>query len=134
MSEEHRVGYQKPPEHSRFKKGQSGNLKGRPRGTKNLKTDLREELRETIMVREGERTLRISKQRAIVKSLIAKTLKGDARAAAVLLSLISNSDGFDNSADVDQPLGTDEIELLKGIEQRLLSSTNLTDKGEKSGE
>ena len=68
------VGYGRPPRHSRFKKGQSGNPKGRVNGTKNLKTDLNEELQETILVREGTRAIRISKQRAIVKTLIANTL------------------------------------------------------------
>ncbi len=40
------VGYRKPPKHTRFKPGQSGNPRGRPKGTKNLKTDLIEELGE----------------------------------------------------------------------------------------
>lgn len=133
-NEEYRVGYKKPPKHSQFKKGGSGNAKGRPKRTRNLKTDLAEELAEQIVVREGERTLRVSKQRAIVKSLTAKTLRGDARAAAIILSLISNLLGLDNSSDADQPLSTDELELLKGIEQRLLSSRNLTAKREPQGE
>lgn len=131
MSEEYEVGYRKPPEHSRFSKGHSGNPKGRPRGTKNLKTDLREELRETITVREGGRTVRISKQRAILKSMFAKTVKGDTRAASVLLHLISDF-ALDNAgADADQPLDADELELLKGIEQRLLSRTKTTDEPER---
>lgn len=40
------IGYKKPPRHTRFRKGQSGNPKGRPKGTQNLKTDLAEELSE----------------------------------------------------------------------------------------
>jgi predicted phage terminase large subunit-like protein len=82
------VGYGRPPRHSRFNKGQSGNPKGRPKGTKNLKTDLTEELQETILVREGTHAIKISKQRAIVKTLIAKTLKGDARAATTLTNMM----------------------------------------------
>ena len=41
--------------HTRFRKGKSGNPQGRPKRTKNLKTDLIEELREQILVREGSR-------------------------------------------------------------------------------
>jgi hypothetical protein len=42
--EEEKVGYRKPPAKTRFKPGQSGNLNGRPKGSVNLKTDLRSEL------------------------------------------------------------------------------------------
>jgi hypothetical protein len=83
------VGYCRPPLHTRFKPGQSGNPKGRPRGTVNLKTDLGEELSERIRVREGERDFKVSKQRAMLKALVAKALKGDARAANVILNLVS---------------------------------------------
>ena len=40
-----------------------------------------------IVAREGERTVRISKQRAVIKSLVAKTMKGDARAASILMNM-----------------------------------------------
>ena len=73
------VGFKKPPVHSRFRKGCSGNSKGRPKGTKNLRTDLNEVLQERITITEGDRKVRMSKQRAIVMTLVAKTLKGDSR-------------------------------------------------------
>jgi hypothetical protein len=53
---EYEVGYGKPPKSTRFQPGQSGNPRGRPKGTKNLKTDLIEELHETIEIREGNRS------------------------------------------------------------------------------
>lgn len=90
MSEtDDKVGYGRPPKHSRFQPGQSGNSRGRPRGTKNLATDLREELAERIPIREGERSLQVSKQRALLKAMMAKALKGDARSAAILLGLMA---------------------------------------------
>lgn len=86
--EEEKVGYRKPPTKTRFKAGQSGNPNGRPKGSVNLKTDLRSELSEKIRIREGERSLKVSKQRAMLKALVAKALKGDARAANVVLTLV----------------------------------------------
>jgi Family of unknown function (DUF5681)/Helix-turn-helix domain len=63
-----------------FKPGHSGNPEGRPKGTKNLKTDLMEELSERISISEGGKPKKLSKQRALLKSLAAKAIKGDARA------------------------------------------------------
>jgi hypothetical protein len=62
------VGYGKPPKHTQFKPGKSGNPQGRPKGTKNLKTDLAEELCEKILVHEGGQARKLSKQRALVKA------------------------------------------------------------------
>jgi hypothetical protein len=83
------VGYGRPPSHSRFKPGRSGNPAGRRKGQVNLKTDLAEELGEKIRVREGARERSISKQRAMIKALVAKALKGDPRAAALLFAMIA---------------------------------------------
>ena len=82
------VGYKKPPKHSQFQKGQSGNPKGRPKGTKNLKTDLLEEMGEQVLVREGERSIKVSKQRAMIKRLAEKALRGDTRAISVIVNLL----------------------------------------------
>ena len=76
MSEDYEIGFRKPPERTQFKKGESGNPKGRPTGSKNLKADLTEELAEMIVVTEGGRRRPISKQRAMIKSLFAKGAKG----------------------------------------------------------
>src|SRR5262249_3309092 len=88
MSGDYEVGYKKPPKATQFKKRQSRNRRGRPKGTKNLKTDLLEEMQEQIRVREGSREGKISKQRAMVKSLTAQAIKGNARATNVALGLL----------------------------------------------
>ena len=121
MADDYKSGYQKPPLNSQFKKGQSGNPNGRPKGRRNLKTELTEELQEKIRVREGERSVRISKQRAIIKTLVAKTLKGDIPAANALLNLILRVlDLGGDSSDVDQPLNAEEREIMAVLEDRLI--------------
>ena len=88
MSKDYNVGYKKPPKHTQFQPGQSGNPNGRPKGTKNLRTDLEEELQTEITITEGGQPLTISKQRALVMSLLAKAIKGDVRSANTLIKLI----------------------------------------------
>ena len=83
------VGWGKPPQRSRFKKGQSGNPNGRPPKARNLKTDLVAELGARIRVREGDREVSISKQEAFIKTLVARALKGDARASSLLVNLMA---------------------------------------------
>ena len=86
--DDYAVGYGRPPQHTRFKPGHSGNPKGRPKGTMNLKTDLMEELSERISVSEGGKPKKLSKQRALLKSLVAKAITKDTRAANILLNLM----------------------------------------------
>ncbi len=114
------VGYGKPPKHTRFQPGQSGNPRGRPKGTKNLKTDLMEELGEKIIVREGGQARKVSKQRAVVKSVVARTLKGDARAAALLTSMMMRLlDTGEGAPDIEDALVDDELEIIGAFADRV---------------
>jgi hypothetical protein len=87
MPDDDDVGYCRPPKHKRFKPGESGNPKGRLKGARNLRTDLLDELAQQVRVSEGSRKSTVSKQRALLKGLIAKAIKGDARAANSLFNL-----------------------------------------------
>jgi Family of unknown function (DUF5681) len=64
-----KVGYCKPPKHSQFRPGQSGNPLGRPKGTLSFAPELIEELLQTITA--PETASNITNKRAIVKNLVA---------------------------------------------------------------
>jgi len=88
---DYEVGYGKPPSHSRFRKGQSGNPKGRPKGAKGVAASLRRELESTITVQEGGRSFRISKAEAIAKRTVQLALKGEISVVRMIHALDSAS-------------------------------------------
>ena len=81
MPDDDKVGYKRPPKAMQFQKGKSGNPKGRPKHTRNLKTDLAEELTSRISITAHGRATSVTKQKALVMALMARAIKGDMRAA-----------------------------------------------------
>ena len=119
---EYKVGYGKPPKSRQFKHGKSGNPKGRPKGSLKLATDLAAELNEQITVREDGKPRRVSKQRALIKSLMAKALQGDIRANAAVLALYARVI-TDLPDDEDSVVEENELQILRQFAPRLLQST-----------
>ncbi len=122
MSNDYKIGYMKPPRHTQFKKGQSGNPRGRPKGTKNLKADLEEELQEAVIVKEGETRRSVSKQRAMVKGLLAKAMQGDTRAANTILNMVFRLLDLGDDRPDGEELGADDLQILQDYENRVRSS------------
>ena len=87
MRDDDEVGYGKPPKATRFKKGQSGNPKGRPKGSRNFKTDVKATLEAPVQLKEKGRVKTVSTQRAALLRLREKALSGNARALDRLLEL-----------------------------------------------
>ena len=119
---EYKVGYGKPPKSGQFKRGKSGNPKGRPKGSLKLATDLAAELNEQITVREDGKPRRVSKQRALIKSLMAKALQGDIRANSAVLSLYAQVI-TDLPDDEDGFVEENELQILRQFAPKLLQST-----------
>lgn len=80
------TGYGKPPRHTRFQKGHSGNPKGRPRGSKNYATLLMEALHEPVIISENGRRKKITKQQVIIKQIVNRAASGDYRSIQLLLA------------------------------------------------
>jgi hypothetical protein len=81
------VGYKRPPVHSRFRPGQSGNPSGRAKGSQNFKTLFHKILKEEISLREGADVRKVSKAEAIMRGMVVGALKGDSRSLGVLFRL-----------------------------------------------
>jgi hypothetical protein len=86
------VGYAKPPHGTRFRKGQSGNPRGRAPGAKSLKRVLADALNELVIVNENGRRRKISKRQVFIKQLVNQAAKGDWRAAKLLLDMHMHGD------------------------------------------
>ncbi|HYC99384.1 DUF5681 domain-containing protein [Brevundimonas sp.] len=112
--DEESVGYGRPPRHSRFKAGQSGNPSGRPRGARSLKSDLADELSQMVQVTENGSRREISKQRLALKALAAKAIKGDVPALGKLFDLLRETHGFgeDTAGDRNGKLEEDDEAVI----------------------
>jgi hypothetical protein len=86
QSRNYEVGWGRPPQATRWRPGQSGNPKGRPKGTKRLATILNEAMQQRLEIQEKGRTRRISVWEAVVRTLRNNALKGDFKAIAFLLA------------------------------------------------
>jgi Family of unknown function (DUF5681) len=85
---DYEVGYGKPPRHTRFEPGRSGNPRGRPRGKKNLSTLLSDALDEPVIVVENGRRRTITKRGAIIKQLVNRSAQADLKATQILLGML----------------------------------------------
>jgi len=74
------VGYRRPPKKSQFKKGRSGNPKGRPKGSRNLSNLLEEELGQKVSLTENGRRVTMTKARLAARQQANNAAKGDWRA------------------------------------------------------
>ena len=78
----------RPPVRGRFKPGQSGNPKGRPKGQRNVRTVLNDALNQRIKIREGDRSRSVTKLDAVIMTMVNAALKGDAKAQASLITMM----------------------------------------------
>lgn len=84
------VGYRRPPQHTRFQKGRSGNPAGRPRGRRaDLLLALQKELSSPVPITEQGRRITITKGELLARALVASAIKGDAKARRDLFDMIN---------------------------------------------
>lgn len=91
---DYEVGYRKPPKNTQFKKGQSGNPKGRPKGNNDhlaIGKTIMKMFDSEISAKEGNKTVKMHKLEAFAAMLYSKAMSGNIQAAKLLLEIIKNS-------------------------------------------
>lgn len=122
---DYEVGYGKPPKHSQFRKGRSGNPKGRTKGYRNLKSDLAIELKKRIVVNEGGRRTRVSKQQALMMRLVEQALNGDMRSLNVLIDLYKRAFGLADSETPTSELPAEDREILAAHREQIIQTATV---------
>jgi len=114
------VGYRKPPAQSRFRPGQSGNPKGRPKGSLNISTVLIRTLREKVVINENGRRKKITKFEAALKQLVNKAASGDLRALRHMLQMtaVAAQPITAQESQSTEPLNQPDQEVLIAILKR----------------
>jgi hypothetical protein len=115
---DYEVGYGKPPRHTRFKRGQSGNPRGRPSGSNNLSTLLSEALNEPVIIAENGGRRKISKCRAIITQLVNRSAKGDLRAAKILLDILQEIERRTEPASAETSFGPADEKIIAQLKAR----------------
>jgi hypothetical protein len=81
------VGKGRPPVHTRWQRGQSGNPNGRPKGHRNIRSELREIASQKVTVRDGNAKRRVSLLAANFYAHAVKGANGDARSSSIVFNL-----------------------------------------------
>ena len=122
------IGYKRPPKSGQFKKGRSGNPKGRPKGSNNFLTILEQELGQSIVVNENGRKKTITRLQAMVKRMVAGALQGEHRSLLTLIEVLRRTGRFEDT-DIDRLLPDDYEAILDSyVAQRQKNAATKTQK------
>jgi hypothetical protein len=107
------IGYGKPPEQTKFKKGQSGNPYGRPKGSRNLKTLINRELNTTITIEQAGKKRKIRRKDALVKSLVHDALKGRDRPRDKVFDYVDHAETLEDCGPTQSELAERDAQILE---------------------
>lgn len=116
-SDDYRVGPGKPPRHTRFKPGQSGNPNGRPKRRDTFQYALERELMRIVVVPENGKRRRVQKQQLVAQTVVHRAIKGDHKAAELVFRTSGSGKEAASAPGADLPVA--DPEMLKRIQARL---------------
>jgi hypothetical protein len=114
---EYAANYRKPPEHTSFKKGQSGNPRGRT--PKNLPALLAAALNEKVTVTENGKRRQITKREAVIAQLVNKSAAAELRATKMLIDMLRDVEKKAEPAPEKNPFAPTDQEVVQGLIARL---------------
>ena len=120
------VGYKRPPRHSRFRKGQSGNPKGKARGRLSFASLLSAALDARVTVNENGVRSQISMRQAIIRQLVNRSASADLKAIAMVFTLMQH-------AEAEAPASVEELEVADLKVLRLLRERATPARGGEDG-
>jgi hypothetical protein len=110
---DHRIGYRRPPRHSRFRPGQSGNPRGRPPGVKSLSDIVRKIIGQKVTVTENGRARRIPRLEAILLRAAGEASRGDPPALRMLLQLTERYGESAQTGAEREMMGAEDLAILR---------------------
>ena len=124
---DYEIGYGRPPHHTCFKKGRSGNPKGRPGGAKNLSTVLSEALNERVIIAENGGRRKISKRQVIIKQIVNQAAKGDWRAAKLLFDILQEIERGTEPEPSESAFGSADEKVIEQLKARMRGKKPVSD-------
>jgi hypothetical protein len=121
MSDEepYRVGYKRPPQEQKWKKGQSGNPRGRPPGHRNLAAAITAILNESVDVKVDGESRPVTKLEAAVRTLVDRSIKGDAHQLQQLFTEIHKNEAKAEQTAAAETLGPADKKVMDALYARL---------------
>ena len=116
---DYEVGYRKPPRHTRFKPGVSGNPRGRPKDAKNLSTLVHDALNEQVVVAENGRRRKVSKRQAIITQLVNLSAQADLKAMQMLLAIMQDIEHRSEAEPAETTVDAADEKVIEQLKVRL---------------